>query len=147
MYPEDKLAEVIGVKREDLIPFREGRTVKKAPGDMILWTVEGVEALLIDLGIPTDKTPPALLADLLKQADEKFIRERDLIVHAVPGNPDNTRVILATDAGVVVRVLIRQGTGRDYKRGMTIHAKEKTIGLWKVDLAKTRFPYRDRRRK
>lgn len=145
MYPEDKLADVIGLTREQVAKYRQpDRITTKGHGGSILWTHDGVKALLADVGIPADKTPPALLMDVLSAAEEERIRSGELRVHRVPGNPETTPVILALDGEVVVRVLIRRGDGGLFRRGMKIQAVEKTIGFWKLDLKNTRLSHHRR---
>ena len=140
MYLEERLAEAIGIKRAEIAPHRtQERTKTSGKGGTILWTQGGVMELLEALGIPPEKTPPELMDELLMGAEEKSVRDGELVVHRVPGNPETTHVILAKDGETVVRVLIRPGTGRAYRPGLRIYAKEKSIGFWKVDMARTRL--------
>lgn len=140
MYLEERLAEAIGLGRKEIAPHRTPeRTQTSGKGGTILWTHDGVLELLEALGIPPEKTPPALLNELLDGAKEQAVRTGELTVHRIPGNPETIHVILAKDGDAVVRVLIRPGTGTQFLPGMKIYAKEKSIGFWKVDMARTRF--------
>lgn len=141
MYPEDRLAEALGLARGQISKYRgEGRCVNKNLGGTVMWTKQGVVDLLRDLRIPAEKTPEAILDEVLRDAEESAIRRGELTVYRVMGNPETVRVILAKDGDVVVRVMIKPGTAGSFIPGMKIHATEKCVGFWKVDMQKTRFP-------
>jgi hypothetical protein len=130
MYPETAVAALIGCTREELLPRREGRTVKK--NREILWTPEGLRSLLSELGIPPEKTPPNAFASLEQQREERPPAV-ELTVYRTTGNPG---IILCHLEARVVRCRIKPGTADSFRPRVTIHAHQEVGDLYRIDLTK-----------
>jgi hypothetical protein len=125
MFPEDDVAALVGCPREDLLPYREGRTQKK--GRLVLWTLDGVKALFADLGIPPEKIPAGW--DLQAPPPVEARPEYTLDVYRTTGNPG---IILCHLEGRVVRCRIRPGTSQDFRPKMQITALREVNDLFRL---------------
>jgi hypothetical protein len=132
MYTEDTVAALVGCSRDDLAPFREGKTEKK--GHQILWTPRGVEALLSELGIPAEKTPAGWAAEAPQEGAPRELVE--LVVYRTTQNPS---IILCHVGGAVVRCRIRPGTAAEFRPRLVVTALREIGDLYRL-IKKPRRP-------
>jgi hypothetical protein len=126
MYPEEKIAALVGCPREDLMAFRDGRTETK--GRLVLWTPGGVRELLSLLEIPMEKTPggweEALMAEVAAVPE--------LVELEVYRTTNNAGIILCHAEGAVVRCRIRPGTAAEFRPRMKLTALRETGDLYRL---------------
>jgi hypothetical protein len=97
----------------------------------ILWTPEGLRALLSELGLPADKTPPGALGTLEQAQDAARPEPVSLTVYRTTGNAG---IILCHLNERVVRCRIKPGTAEKYRPRITILAHQEVGDLYRVDL-------------
>lgn len=131
MYCEDVLAELIGCPREDIAAVRE-----EVPGGSwtqvkrrVLWTFQGVKALLAALEIPEEKVPEGWFAALEREAAFEVQVERELVIARTTANPN---IVLARWEGGVVRVRIRPTEVEKYRPGLVQKAVLERNGMWRA---------------
>ena len=137
MIHEEILARMIGVTREDLRPYREGRVEEDADrGNPVMWDPDMVPDLLVELGIGREQIPAGWFEALEAAGQPQDRVEEVLTVYRTTQNP---ALILCKREGVVVRCRIRANTSEQYRPSMKITAVLEKGDLWRVHLGKTRF--------